>query len=376
MQRGQSLILFWILMFASRPACAWNDVGHMAVARIAYEKLTDSERATISAILRQHPHLHEVLLKDRPAHASIDEWLFLRAATWPDNVRPPRDHHREPVSSHPVYRFHHSTWHYVNFEFRAGQQESTLPSEPLPNHPSSSNPADQTNIIQQLDHSYLIVRGREREFSEPELELSPGEIRAVRMCWLFHLMGDIHQPLHVTTFVEPRIPVLRHGDDGGNKLTIRVNHASSPRNLHAVCDEVLGTNSRFEKIVQLAERLSHDPRLAVSRFSEFERRRLACEFAEESYRAAKEIVYQNGYLHYALSSRVESHELTADNVPVMTQQWINQLHALAERRIVLAGHRLAERLKFIVSQDLRGLESLGKINSPKIWVQPAGRFDR
>ncbi|MEI8022171.1 MAG: S1/P1 nuclease, partial [Schlesneria sp.] len=158
MQRIQSLIFLCFLTFSCSPIWGWNDVGHMAVARIAYEKLTDSERAAILAILRHHPHLHELLLKDRPSQASIDEWLFLRAATWPDNVRPPRDHHREPVSSHPVYRFHHATWHYVNFEYRAGQRETSLPSQPLPHRPAPSKPADQTNIIEQLDHSYLIVR--------------------------------------------------------------------------------------------------------------------------------------------------------------------------------------------------------------------------
>ena len=376
MQRIRSLIFVCFLTFSCSPVWGWNDIGHMTVARIAYDKLTDSERAVIVAILRHHPHLQELLLRDRPSQASIDEWLFLRAATWPDNVRPPRDHHREPVSSHPVYRFHHATWHYVNFEYRAGQRETALPRHPLPHLPAPSNPADQTNIIEQLDHSYLIVRGREREFSEPELELNPAEIRAVRLCWLFHLMGDIHQPLHVATFVEPRIPVLQRGDDGGNKLSIRVNHASTPRNLHAVCDDLLGTNPRFEKVVQVAERLSHDPRFSVTRLPEFSRRRLTWEFAEESYQAAKEIVYQNGYLHYALSSRIESHELTAENVPAMSKQWIDQVHALAERRIVLAGYRLADRLRFIVSQDVHGIESLGKISSPTIWVQPAGRFVR
>ena len=376
MQRIQPLIVLFLLTFFGTPVWAWNDVGHMVVAKIAYDKLTDSERAAVVAILRYHPHLNELLLKDRPPQVSIDEWLFLRAATWPDNVRPPRDHHRTPVSSHSVYRFHHPTWHYANFEYRSGQSETTLPSHPLPHHPAPANPADQTNIIEQLDHSYLIVRRREREFSEPELELHPEEARAVRMCWLFHLMGDIHQPLHVTTLVEPRIPILQHGDDGGNKLAIRVNHSSAPRNLHSVCDDLLGTNPRFEKVNQLAERLSHDPRFAVSRLPEFARRRLAWEFAAESYQAAKETVYQNGHLHYALWSRVETHELSTENVPAMSQQWIDQVHVLAERRIVLAGYRLAERLKFLVSLDIHGVESLGKLSSPTNFVQPAGRSVR
>ncbi len=375
MRRVLVLVSLCVFALTSRPLWAWNDLGHMTVARIAYERLTDGERAAVVAILGHHPHLSEILLKDRPANASEAEWIFVRAATWPDHVRPPRGATREPVNSHSIYRFHHATWHYANFEYRAGQQETRLPDHPLPHHPLPSHPADRTDIIDQLDHSYLIVRGTEQEQSEPEVELSPAEIRAVRICWLIHLIGDIHQPLHVATLVDDRIPLLQHGDEGGNKLAIRINHTSAPRNLHAFWDDLLGTHAHFNKVVELAEMFSRDPRLASARLPEFASHRQAWEFAEESYQAAKEIVYQNGHLHFALSSRVESHELAASDVPVLSQQALDQAHALAVRRITLAGYRLADRLKYIVSRDGNRGSQPGIVGPPQN-ASPTRRFVR
>lgn len=346
-----ALTLGGVLLALTNSAFAWNDVGHMTVARIAYSRLTEEERSSVVEILRHHPHLREVLLKGRPANVPEREWIFLTAATWPDHIRPPRGAHQTPVNSHSIYRFHHATWHYANFEYRAGQRETWLPDAPLPHFPHPSNPSDQTDVVEQLDRSYRVVRGMEPETSHPEIELQQPEIRAIRLCWMFHLIGDIHQPLHVVALVDDKIPALKHGDEGGNKLMIRINHAAAPRKLHTFWDDLLGTSERFEHIVDLAEMMTRDPRLAPTRFPEYTSHKLPWEFAEESYQIAKEVVYQNGRLHFALSSRLDAKEITANDVPVLSQQAVDQAHATAFRRITLAGYRLADRLKFIVSRD-------------------------
>ena len=121
---------------------------------------------------------------------------------------------------------------------------------------------------------------------------------------------------------------------------------------------------------------SSDPHLAASRVSEFSRHRYAWEFAEESYQAANELVYQNGHVHDAQWSRVESHELAVADVPAISQQSLDQAYALVERRIALACYGLAERLKFIVSRDNERVDSAGKVASPTRLVQPARRFVR
>ena len=364
------------LILTESSARAWNDVGHLVVARIAYERLTDGERQAVVEILQHHPHLHELLLKDRPREATKAEWIFLRAATWPDHVRPPREHEKAPVSAHTVYRFHHPSWHFANFEYRTGQVSSELPGKPLARKSDPGKPGEHTNIIEQLDHSYLILRGRERENSEPEKDLSLPEIRAIRMCWLFHLMGDIHQPLHVATLVNSMVPELAHGDDGGNKLAVRLNEHSGPRKLHAVWDELLGTNPRYERVVEIAERFSHDPRLAPSHLLEFTYHRYSREFAAESYLGAKEIVFQDGRLGFSIWPRVESFQVPAENVPVVSDYVMEQAHAFAQRRITLAGYRLAERIKYILQHDQGATEMVGRDRLSPARVTPSRHIVR
>src|SRR5207249_4653495 len=51
--------------------------------------------------------------------------------------------------------------------------------------------------------------------------------RAVALCWLLHLVGDLHQPLHGTSLIassDTYDPPLEppHGDKGGNLVAIKV----------------------------------------------------------------------------------------------------------------------------------------------------------
>ena len=352
MWRLLSITITLLAMANNRQLLAWNDLGHQVVARIAYDRLSDTERHAVVSILRYHPHLRNLLLKDRPHQVAEEEWIFLRAATWPDHVRPPRGTTHEPVGSHSIYQYHHANWHYVNFEYRAGQRSGIMPQQPMV-HPHGTHPEAQTNILEQLDRSYLIVRGAENERSEPEAGLHRDEVRAVRLCWLMHLIGDIHQPLHVTALVDPKVQELVHGDEGGNKLAVRTSPTSSPKKLHAVWDDLLGTNSHFDKVVQMAEMLSRDPQLSSSRLPEYSQHRMAHEFAAESYQIAKDYIYLNGQINFALWSRVENHQVHEGDVPTLSPQALEQARSIAARRVTLAGYRLADRLKFIVSKTYR-----------------------
>src|SRR5947208_17031169 len=96
------LIPVLLLLAFAHPAAAWSDKGHMVVARLAWKKLSDAERAKVTEILRRHPHYGEYLSADRPEGFEEDEWVFLRAATWSDWVR---SHHKD--------EYNHPTWHYV-----------------------------------------------------------------------------------------------------------------------------------------------------------------------------------------------------------------------------------------------------------------------
>jgi hypothetical protein len=72
--------LFAFLATLPTPAPAWNEHGHMVVARLAWNQLTADQRAKVIAILKNHPHCTEYLSGRRPDRFAEDERVFMRAA--------------------------------------------------------------------------------------------------------------------------------------------------------------------------------------------------------------------------------------------------------------------------------------------------------
>ena len=100
------------LVAAARPAPAWNAVGHMTVAKVAFDDLSEADRKKAYTLLTHHPHYETYLTKKRPGSVPVEEWVFLRAATWPDYVRGPlRPEKPDPA----VVRYHRPGDHFANF---------------------------------------------------------------------------------------------------------------------------------------------------------------------------------------------------------------------------------------------------------------------
>src|SRR5437764_9839891 len=72
-----------ITVILSPLACAWDNVGHMAVAGLAYDELSQDQQSRLVAILKQHPRLN-FITEGFPANEIDDRELFMAAATWPD----------------------------------------------------------------------------------------------------------------------------------------------------------------------------------------------------------------------------------------------------------------------------------------------------
>ncbi|MBC7816833.1 MAG: S1/P1 nuclease [Planctomycetaceae bacterium] len=326
-----------LLIVLAEPARAWNDAGHMAVARIAWLRLTEPQRQAVFTRLKAHPHFESSLIYKRPENATDAEWAFLRASTWSDYIRPPKSYSKEKVAEHAKYRFHRGVWHYVNFPYHAGQKESELPREALPN---------ETNIVAQIEQSLDVLRGKTKRDPGAVAGLSSEANDAVRICWLFHLVGDLHQPMHAVALVDQKLfPEGDHGDQGGNLLAIRRSESDKPMRLHACWDGMLSSDSRFDAVCQLADELTHDPLLTPEKFPELVQHRQVRDWAAESYLLAKTHVYRDGQFPQVRWEDVESRKVPADKVPALSEQQAAQSHQLARRRIALAGYRLAEALK-------------------------------
>jgi hypothetical protein len=292
------------LLFA-QPVFAWNKAGHMVSGAIAYAELQRESPTTVRrvvAVLRQHPDYEErwqPLLAQVPAE-DRDLYLFMLAARWPDDAREEHD-------------FDHPTWHYVNFPYKPGQPNTT-----------PTVPSDEENILTAFHHNSAIAHGRNH----------PRD-RAVALCWVFHLIGDVHQPLHTTKLVTDQFP-LPEGDRGGTRFYIRVRPSSSTISLHKLWDDLILGSERFQSVRNRATRIrlqpSHSrgafPQLADTRFDDWA--------LKESFVLSKQQAYRNGTLRGSKDK---------NDGEVLPSDYVSTVKPIAESQIMLAGYRLADFLK-------------------------------
>ncbi len=295
-------------------ARAWNSTGHMVSALIAYRQLDDAQRKQLGEILKHHPHYHQLLLEDKPENVSAGEWAFLKAATWPDLVRPPRpgDHFKSPA----ITRYHHGAWHYIDIPYVLGSGRFAPTTEPTP------------NAVIELKANLKMLSN---------VNAKP-EDRAVALCWVEHLVGDLHQPLHCVSLYSEKYP---HGDRGGNDEAIRT--SSGVMALHTFWDDLLGTSDQYGAIEFVADEAQSE---ADTRTKARIRDHLPIEvWAQESHDAAIALAYLGGHLRSASSRDWYDKKIDADQVPPLPVAYEANATSLARQRIVLAGYRLADVLK-------------------------------
>ena len=298
------LFAFVLLLALSAPAFGWNEKGHMVTARLAWQQLTEAQRAKVSAVLKKHPHYEEYLIAKKPDGFTEDEWAFMRAATWADWVR---SHHKE--------QFDHPTWHYINYPIV--WKDSKLDASKL------QPPAKQENVVNQLT---VCVEKVSKGATDEE--------KAVYLTWLFHLVGDIHQPLHCTAVFSERFP---DGDKGGNLARIRIK--SGPINLHSFWDGLLGKDTgagAIDKDVKEIEAVlkdkADDMKKELADHQTFE------SWGMEGLELSKKVVYLNGELK-VVAGRGD------DEVPEAPAEYAPACGKVARVQVGKAGNRLADQLK-------------------------------
>ena len=345
-----------LIMTWASASFAWNDMGHITVARIAYSRMSDAERQAVADILRQHPH-HDIYFQ-RPDGLDVPEaeYLMLRAATWCDFIRPPRGMQPEQARVHPIHKFHRGPWHYVNFPYQPGQDTSVLPTPLIPTE------LLKTNILEQLQVTHDVLSGKlDRDFGQVD-GVTPAQNRAVRLCWLFHLVGDLHQPLHAVALVNKDLfPGPHHGDNGGNFVMIRVHAKSAPSNLHAYWDNLPGFSKGWrdgkdagklladvQRARDEAELLTHNPAYAPEKLTEFAAHHKYVEWAFESFQLAASTAYDDGKLKFVAQQKLRENPDLKDAVPVLSPLQQERAHAVGHRRVTLAGYRLAEQIQAIL----------------------------
>ncbi|NID09208.1 S1/P1 nuclease [Fibrivirga algicola] len=303
MNRISSIYLaacFLLATAAYTPTFAWNKATHMATGAIAYQEMQASspkELARVVAILRQHPEYQQRWAsKLNDASLSEDDrnlYLFMLAARWADDVR--------------GNAYDHPTWHYINYVY--------APKEGIAR--TDTTLATGETILQAFEQNKQVLRSN-----------APDSAKAIALCWLFHLTGDVHQPLHATALVDSQFPT---GDRGGNLFKIKVMMSSQTINLHSFWDGMLLGEDDFQSARNLAvlarQTVSRDrlPQLGKTDVASW---------SKESFQLAQDNAYRSNTLTAG----------TDQEGTVLPADYVATVKPIAQRQVALAGYRLADEL--------------------------------
>jgi len=222
-------------------ALAWNNLGHKVVAEIAWQQLEPEQRKSIVETLRRHPKFDRDFVSKMDDNsltgdkAIEDHWIFLHAATWPDIIRDDKEYDRPD-------------WHYIDLPTFLDLSDKSAFAGKLPVNIStefpSAIPQKEFNAVQAIQLCKAMLASK-----------AGPDVKAMAYCWLMHLVGDIHQPLHCTALFS--VEHFPKGDKGGNYIKVQ-----RGKNLHSLWDGLLGRQYYLRDVVKVAAELSDKPKNA------------------------------------------------------------------------------------------------------------------
>jgi hypothetical protein len=321
--RRRFIAVFLVAISSVSTAWAWNPTGHMAIASVAYDELAPARRAELVALLKEHPRFQVDFTDVMPADLSADQhdrWIFMRAAVWPDVAR--------GFTGADLAAYHRPIWHYLDLPVFLDEKarESIHPKFELDYHKAAVEAT--MNAVQAL-HKNLDVLN-DPSAAKPQ--------KAVALCWVLHLAGDLHQPLHgAALFSAARFKQLPAGDRGGNEIHVQEKWGllatfKTP-NLHALWDCALGTDDSYAGVMKVAEAMKGQQGAAEDARKSLE----PADWARESNEVATQVVYTPRVLALVRDGEATPREPLA--VFEVSDAYMNAARDTSLRRAEMAGIR-------------------------------------
>ena len=258
------------------PALAWGKTGHRVIAAIADAQLSGLTRANVEQILG-------------PGE-SLDE-----AANWPDEMR------SDPA---PFWQKTATPWHYVTLN---GITYDHAPPE--------------GDALEALAHFRAVLRDAGSSRGDRQLALR----------FIVHLVGDLHQPLHVGKCC----------DRGGND--VKVKWFGKDTNLHAVWDSAIVDEEQLS-FTELAAKLErHTSPQDVADWWDINPRDWVSESAQ---------IRDTLYPPPAKPDPKKKLKKGEKPVPELSYAYVYKFTPVMERRLKQAGVRLAAYLNDVYAEPL------------------------
>jgi hypothetical protein len=283
----------------SENAFAWHDTGHMVVAQIAYLRLTPAARARVDSLLVAQPnrrpliHLCAGVYTSETCEKTYDP---ITIAVWMDDFR--------GDSLNESY----APWHYINFRplFDGVPEASDAGPEP-------------ENVLARINWAVNTLR------------LGTGIARkdAETLGFLYHLVGDVHQPLHAATRFSAAQP---QGDSGGNGFRVQMPAETRVTNLHSFWDAAGGSFS-FAAPKRPLDQTAKDRILGLAN-------EVTSAYPEDATPESKDLDPHTWVVESnTLARQIAYAKIKEGEQP--TPAYIDEVQKLSKKRIAIAGYRLA-----------------------------------
>jgi len=171
--------------------------------------------------------------------------------------------------------------------------------------------ADQENVLDAIELNLKIFKSTD----------TAADQRAIALCWLIHLVGDIHQPLHTVSLFNDQFP---KGDRGGNSFWIR---PKGTVKLHAYWDGLMGRSTSIQNVLNEATLIK-----AAQKKDDLTTDLNPVSWSKESFKLAREKVYLNGVLKGSVDK---------ENALPVPEDYGKESKRVGEQQVALAGYRLA-----------------------------------
>lgn len=300
---------------------AWDATGHRLSAYLTWDLLLQETRAELQRLLEQHPRYQEDFVEQMPASVMVASdaekarWAFGQAAMWPDIAR--------GLGGDAQIRYNRPDWHWVDGAWirGGGQQGNVYVGAPaLPpiygvRAESITHEGDATNVVLALDYNLSVLRAADTTDAQ----------KAVSLCWVLHLLGDIHQPLHAGALISSELFPL--GDQGGNGIP------TLGGSLHATWDDAL----RYQPFDGTLQRM-----VVTAQQTEMQGLNMdSSAWLQESRKVLHEFVYTDEIKADVLRS--ERRNTPLESI-ALDDDYISRMQAIAEDRVTQSGMRLARLL--------------------------------
>jgi hypothetical protein len=360
MKQGHFLLVGCAIVQMLCPSAlhAWWEGGHKAVALIAYERLTQVERDWVMSLLDAVPTQEQLFtplmqkeLGPSPDKDARARWFFAQASIWPDLVR---NSAKNPALSQIKIDYDRPLRHYTDLPvFATEADRKALPDKDVgPDMKWSAGMAEPKDGFNSMQTFARILK------EIPDSGIEAGK-RAVDMCWLFHLIGDTHQPCHCAQLFVPK--KLPDGDRGGNDVHVlgakSLGRGLNKDALHGVWDSYLNdVTNTLASVTANVEGLKKEPALwqnATTAAAVTD----PIAWLREGHALAQKHVYNPLLLKYVDKTQavLQPNGKPAGLALAFTVDDLKKYEAgsndIARQQIVTAGVRLAETLKVLAAKS-------------------------